>query len=88
MHPRAVRKVTEFLKILKNNGAQVTIEMDGREVGLRNPDEVERAVNRLAEILSSPPQTLTERLYRLNGNQKLPQTFLLTLPQADGYAKA
>ena len=54
MHPRAVRKVTEFLKILKNNGAQVTIEMDGREVGLRNPDEVERAVNRLAEILSSP----------------------------------
>ena len=47
MHPRAVRKVTEFLKILKNNGAQVTIEMGGREVGLRNPDEVEQATRRL-----------------------------------------
>ena len=54
MHPRAVRKITEFLKILKNNGAQVTIEMGGREVGLRNPDEVEQATRRLAEILSSP----------------------------------
>ena len=54
MHPRAVRKVVEFLQILKNNGAQVTIEMGGREVGLRNPDEVEQATRRLAEILSSP----------------------------------
>ena len=33
----------------------MTIEMDGREVGLRNPDEVEQGnVRRLAEILSSP----------------------------------
>ena len=54
MHPRAVRKVVEFLKILKNNRAQVTIEMGGREVGLRNSDEVEQATRRLAEILSSP----------------------------------
>ena len=54
MHPRAVRKVVEFLQILKNNGAQVTIEMGGREVGLRNPDEVEQATRRLAEIFSSP----------------------------------
>ena len=49
MHPRAVRKVAEFLKILKNNRAQVTIEMGGREVGLRNPDEVEQATRRLAD---------------------------------------
>ena len=49
MHLRAVRKVTEFLKILKNNRAQVTIEMGGREVGLRNPSEVEQATRRLTE---------------------------------------
>ena len=49
MHPRAVRKVAGFLKILKNNRAQVTIELNRREVALRNPGEVERAVNRLAE---------------------------------------
>ena len=48
MHPRAVRKVAEFLKILKNNRAQVTIELNGREVTLTDPGEVERAVNRLA----------------------------------------
>ena len=48
MHPRAVRKVAEFLKILKNNRAQVTIGLNGREVALRDAGEVERAVNRLA----------------------------------------
>jgi hypothetical protein len=49
MHPRAVRKVAEFLKILKNNRAQVTIELNGREAGLRNPGEVEQATRRLGE---------------------------------------
>ena len=48
MHPRAVRKVAEFLEILRTNGAQVTIGFNGREVALRDPGEVERAVNRLA----------------------------------------
>ena len=48
MHPRAVRKVTEFLEILKPNGAQATIEFNGREAALRDPGEVERAANRLA----------------------------------------
>ena len=48
MHPRAVRKVAEFLKILKNNRAQVKIGLNRREVALRDHGEVERAVNRLA----------------------------------------
>ena len=48
MHPRAVRKVAEFLSILKNNRAQVVIGLNGREVALRNADEVERATQRLA----------------------------------------
>ena len=48
MHPRAVRKVAEFLEILRTNGAQVEIGFNGREVALRDPGEVERAVNRLA----------------------------------------
>ena len=42
MHPRAVRKVAEFLKILKNNRAQVTIGLNGCEVALRDPGEVEK----------------------------------------------
>ena len=37
MHPRAVRKVAEFLKILKNNRAQVTIGLNGCEVALETP---------------------------------------------------
>ena len=49
MHPRAVRKVAEFLEILRTNKAQVAIAFNGREVALRDPGEVERAVNRLAE---------------------------------------
>ena len=49
MHPRAVRKVAEFLEILKNNRAQVTIGLDGRDVALRTPGEVERAATRLAD---------------------------------------
>ena len=48
MHPRAVRKVAEFLSILKNNQAQVVIGLNGREVALKNADEVERATRRLA----------------------------------------
>ena len=48
MHPRAVRKVAEFLEILKNNRAQVAIGLNGREVALRNPGEVEQATRRLA----------------------------------------
>ena len=49
MHPRTVRKVAEFLQILKNNRAQVTIGLNGREVGLRNPGEVEQTTRRLAD---------------------------------------
>ena len=48
MHPRSVKKVAEFLDILKNNRAQVTIGFNGREVALRDPNEVERAATRLA----------------------------------------
>ena len=48
LHPRAVRKVAEFVEILKNNGAQVTIGLNSREVALRTPREVEQATRRLA----------------------------------------
>ena len=49
MHPRAVRKVAEFLALLKNNEAQVTITFNGREVALRSPGEVQKAATRLAK---------------------------------------
>ena len=49
MHPRAVRKVAEFLGILKSDEAQVAIGLNGREVALRNSGEVEKATRRLAE---------------------------------------
>ena len=48
LHPRAVKKVAEFVEILKNNGAQVAIELNTREVALKSPSEVERATDRLA----------------------------------------
>ena len=48
MHPRAVRKVAEFLEILKNNEAQVAIRFRNREVALSNPEEVETSTRRLA----------------------------------------
>ena len=48
MHPRAVRKVAEFLEILRANRAQAAIGFNGREAALRNPGEVERATSRLA----------------------------------------
>ena len=43
MHPRAVRKVAEFLEILRTNRAQVEIGFNGRRVALRNQSEVELA---------------------------------------------
>ena len=48
MHPRAVRKVAEFLEILRTNGAQVAIGCNGREVALRDEEEVEKAAKKLA----------------------------------------
>ena len=48
MHPRAVRKVAEFLEILRANRAQAAIGFNSREAALRNPGEVERATSRLA----------------------------------------
>ena len=48
MHPRAVRKVAEFLEILRTNRAQVAIGFNGLEVALRDQGEVEKAARRLA----------------------------------------
>ena len=61
MHPRAVNKVAAFLKILKNSRAQVAVGMSGREVALRNPEEVEQATNRLAK------RNIREEVATLNG---------------------
>ncbi len=49
MHPRAVRKVAEFVGLMKNNRAGVEIGFKGREVALGNSAEVETAGRRLAE---------------------------------------
>ena len=49
IHPRAVRKVAEFLEILRTNGAQVAIGLNDRQVALRDPAEVKKAIERLAE---------------------------------------
>lgn len=49
MHPRAVRKVAEFLEILRTHRAQVAIGFNGREVALRDRGEVQKAVDRLSE---------------------------------------
>ena len=48
LHPRAVRKLGEFVEIVKNNGAQVAIGLNGREVALRTRSDVEQAMSRLA----------------------------------------
>ena len=48
LHPRAVRKLAEFVEIVKNNGAQVAIGLNSREVALRNPEEADQAMKRLA----------------------------------------
>lgn len=49
MHPRSVRKVAEFIDLMRNNGAGVEIGFQGKEVALRNSAEVEKAGRRLAE---------------------------------------
>ena len=49
MHPRVVRKVAEFLGIIKKNGAQVEIGLNDRKVALRSPDEVQKAATRLTK---------------------------------------
>ena len=48
IHPRAVKKMAEFLSIVKNNRAQTSVALNGRVVGLKNTSEVERATSRLA----------------------------------------
>ena len=47
LHPRAVRKLAEFVEIVKNNGAQVAIGLNNREVALRNLEEADQAMKRL-----------------------------------------
>ena len=47
IHPRAVKKMAEFLTIVKNNRAQTSVALNGRVVGLKNTSEVERATSRL-----------------------------------------
>ena len=48
MHPRAFRKATELIELLRTNQAQMAIGFRGREVALRNPGEVEDVAKRLA----------------------------------------
>ena len=47
LHPKAVKKVSEFVDILRNNVAQVAVGLNGSEVALRTPTEVEQATSRL-----------------------------------------
>ena len=48
LHPRAVNKIAEFVRILNNSGAQVSLGLNDRKVALRTPQDVDRANSRLA----------------------------------------
>ena len=50
IHPRAVKKMAEFLTIVKTNRAQTSVALNGRVVGLKNTSEVDRATSRLAPV--------------------------------------
>ena len=60
LQPRTVRKVSEFVDILQNNGAQVAIGLNGRVVALRTPTEVEQATSRLVSRNFEEETTTTD----------------------------
>ena len=61
IHPRAVKKVAEFLELLRTNQARVAVGFNGREVALRDEREVNQAARRLAV------RNITEETITTNG---------------------
>ena len=54
MHPRAVNKVVEFLKLMKDRRAQFTMQYEGDAVSFRTEEDVENAHRRLVEVNEDP----------------------------------
>ncbi len=50
MHPRAVNKVVEFLKLMKDRRAQFTMQYEGDAVSFQTEEDVENAHRRLVEV--------------------------------------
>ena len=50
LHPRALRKLTEFMQLLMKNGAQTTIGFNRRDTAFRTPADIETAAKRLAAL--------------------------------------
>lgn len=50
MHPRAVNKVAQFLKLMKDRRAQFTIRYEGNAVSFQIEKDVENAHRRLVEV--------------------------------------
>ena len=48
MHPRAVRKVGEFLEFMKRSDARFALEFREREFRIRSTGQLEEAIRRLA----------------------------------------
>ena len=48
MHPRAVRKLGEFLDLMKRNDARFALDFEGREFRIRTDRQLEDTANRLA----------------------------------------
>ncbi len=51
MHPRAVNKVVEFLKLMKDRRAQFTMQYEGDTVSFQTENDVENAHRRLVEVV-------------------------------------
>ena len=50
MHPRAVHKVVEFLKLMKDRRAQFTMQYEGDAVSFQTEEDVENAHRRLVKV--------------------------------------
>ena len=50
MHPRAVNKVADFLKLMKDRRAQFTMQYEGDAVSFQTEQDVENAHRRLVEV--------------------------------------
>ena len=48
VHPRAIKKMVQFLKLMKTKGVRPTISMDGQSVTFPTDEDVHRAWERLS----------------------------------------
>ena len=57
IHPRAARKLAEWLELMRRNGAGVSLEFDGEQAEI-SPEEMPRAASRLRN--AAPRRTRTQ----------------------------